>query len=537
MNLAKSISNERMAWGALVMVLVLTGILRYNRLNVPLERDEGEYAYAGQLMLQGIPPYQEVYNMKFPGVYAAYALFLAIFGQSYQSIHAALLIMNAITIIIVFLLAKHLVNRLCAVIAAASFALLSISQPVQGLFANAEHFVIVFATGGLLLLLQGLATASLLRLFASGLLLGLGFTMKQHGIAFILLAGLYIIFDAWRQRPGPWRNLGLKLLTFTGGVFIVLSALCLILAWTGVLKSFWFWTFDYASAYVSQVPLSQAGQVFLSTFTTIVHSAPFLWILAGLGLLTTGLKRIAKHHKVFLWMYTVFSLLAICPGFYFRPHYFVLLLPCASLLVGVTVTAFADFLSRFSLKKIQYGVPIFLWVICSGQSIYQQRDFLFYMTPVQICRSTYWLNPFPESLKIADFIQKHTRPEDRIAVLGSEPQIFFYAQRRSASGYIYMYPMMEHHDFALQMQKEFIKDIETANPKYLVYVGLPTSWLRRDDSHPEIFQWIDHYLKRDDLKLVGVVELAEDKIVYHWEPDAKWSVPSRFWVCIFERTG
>lgn len=37
----------------------------------PLERDEGEYAYAGQLMLQGIPPYQLAYNMKLPGTYAA----------------------------------------------------------------------------------------------------------------------------------------------------------------------------------------------------------------------------------------------------------------------------------------------------------------------------------------------------------------------------------------------------------------------------------------------------------------------------------
>jgi hypothetical protein len=38
-----------------------------------LERDEGEYAYAGQLMLQGIPPYQLAYTMKLPGPFAAYA--------------------------------------------------------------------------------------------------------------------------------------------------------------------------------------------------------------------------------------------------------------------------------------------------------------------------------------------------------------------------------------------------------------------------------------------------------------------------------
>jgi len=34
----------------------------------------GEYAYAGQLILQGVPPYKEAYNMKLPGTYAAYAV-------------------------------------------------------------------------------------------------------------------------------------------------------------------------------------------------------------------------------------------------------------------------------------------------------------------------------------------------------------------------------------------------------------------------------------------------------------------------------
>ena len=49
---------------------------------MPLERDEGEYAYAGQLMLQLIPPYQLAYNMKLPGIYAAYAVVLKLFGQT-----------------------------------------------------------------------------------------------------------------------------------------------------------------------------------------------------------------------------------------------------------------------------------------------------------------------------------------------------------------------------------------------------------------------------------------------------------------------
>ena len=74
------------AWWALaIIVFTLVVAIRIRLLGIPLERDEGEYAYAGQLILQGIPPYKLAYNMKFPGTYAAYALIMSIFGQT---IHA-----------------------------------------------------------------------------------------------------------------------------------------------------------------------------------------------------------------------------------------------------------------------------------------------------------------------------------------------------------------------------------------------------------------------------------------------------------------
>ena len=56
----------------MVAALVIVAAVRLRLLNLPLERDEGEYACAGQLMLQGIPPYEFAYNMKFPGTNACF---------------------------------------------------------------------------------------------------------------------------------------------------------------------------------------------------------------------------------------------------------------------------------------------------------------------------------------------------------------------------------------------------------------------------------------------------------------------------------
>jgi hypothetical protein len=79
----------------MVAMLAVVAAVRLRLLNFPLERDEGEYAHAGQLMRQGIPPCQLAYNMKFPGTYAACAVIMALFGQTPAGIH----ITNAVTFV------------------------------------------------------------------------------------------------------------------------------------------------------------------------------------------------------------------------------------------------------------------------------------------------------------------------------------------------------------------------------------------------------------------------------------------------------
>jgi hypothetical protein len=88
-----------------------------------------------------------------------------------------------------------------------------------------------------------------------------------------------------------------------------------------------------------------------------------------------------------------------------------------------------------------------------GYSIIQQQEFLFELSPEMACRAVYGRNPFPESIEIANYIKADSAPSDRIAVIGSEPQIFFYADRRSATGYIYTYGMLEQQKYALTMQQ------------------------------------------------------------------------------------
>src|SRR5215472_11156172 len=112
-------------WCALGLILLGTAAVRLRLLQMPLERDEGEYAYAGQLMLQGIPPYKLAYNMKFPGTYMAYAAIMAVFGPTTAGIHTGFLLANALTIVLVFLLTRRMAGNGAGVAAAALYAYLS----------------------------------------------------------------------------------------------------------------------------------------------------------------------------------------------------------------------------------------------------------------------------------------------------------------------------------------------------------------------------------------------------------------------------
>src|SRR5215470_436317 len=111
-------------WILLTVIVAVVVFIRIHFLPIPLERDEGEYAYAGQLMLQGVPPYRLAYNMKFPGVYAAYALIMWIFGESSVGIHLGLLIVNVATVVIVFLIARRLIGLIAGIATAASYTIL-----------------------------------------------------------------------------------------------------------------------------------------------------------------------------------------------------------------------------------------------------------------------------------------------------------------------------------------------------------------------------------------------------------------------------
>jgi hypothetical protein len=496
------------AWLLLALIGAAVVWARIHLAGLPLERDEGEYAYVGQLLLSGVPPYKLAYSMKLPGTAAAYATIMAIFGQSTTGVHVGLILLNVLTAGLVFLLAKQLLNELGGIAAATTYATLSLMPYVLGQAAHATHFVVPFALAGAVLLVRYLNRQSISGIFLSGFLFGIGFVMKQPGLLFVAFGAVYLFGNDWRKF-GARRAISRQLLFLLAALspFVIT---CVLLWAAGVFGKFWFWTVAYAGHYGGRVSITEGLQILIRQFPLVIQHAWPLWLIAAIGFGLCLVAKASRPNAAFLITFLLFSLLAVCPGLYFRPHYFILLLPAISLLAGASITTGVKILelrapSLSLIPLVAFGAAL-LW------PIWKEADFLFERPVREANRMVNGTNPFPESIKIAEFIRSQSEPSDTIAVLGSEPEIYFYAHQPSATGYIYTYGLMEPQPYAHQMQLEMIREIETAHPRFLVLVVINKSWLTGPDSDLTIFKWADNYCDTgyEEIGLVNIFDSGTD---------------------------
>jgi 4-amino-4-deoxy-L-arabinose transferase-like glycosyltransferase len=566
---------------AVLFVLIVRVRLR----DMPLERDEGEYAYAGQLILQGVPPYKEAYNMKLPGTYAVYAAIMAVFGQSPSGIRLGVALVNAGAIVLMFLLGRKLLDEAAGLAAAAAFALLSLSPSVLGLAGHATHFVVLFALSGTWVLLGALERSPPSRvrpailIGASGLLFGLAFLMKQHGIFFGLFGAVYLVWvrgSEWlaaasvlRQQPGvrslreraefdlkgPDSLAGLTRLLrdlgcFALGWLLPYVLTCLVLWGAGVLPQFVFWTITYAGKYASAVSLVNAADMLRSGLSVVIGPNLLLWVLPGVGALvmwweerlrgatlkarvqssqstataprsdagtqqSPGFIRKSRiqYPRFFLMTFLFCSFASTCVGLYFRSHYFITLLPALALLTGVAVSRALHLLKHDDTIELFLALAILgLFVIAVGAALIGHGSVWLDMSESQATRSVFGSTLFTQTARAADYVKTHAAKDARVAVLGSEPEIYFLSGRRSASGHIYMYPLLEAHPYALKMQNEMISEIERARPEYVLYIDDELSWLPRGGSEQKIANWWkDYWAANMDLALTLEVEEGNER--------------------------
>jgi 4-amino-4-deoxy-L-arabinose transferase-like glycosyltransferase len=515
-----------LVWGLLAIVLVSVCVIRWRLRECPLERDEGEYAYIGRLLLNGEAPYGAAGNHKFPGGYIAYAAIMALFGENASGIHLGFLVVNLASTALLFFLGRRLSGDGAGLAAAAAWAVMSVSPNVFGNAGHITQLVMLAVLAGLVFLWRGIESGNRWQIAAAGVCLGMSVVVRQTSLIFVAF-GLVFLWMATRTREAATQKTAREVVSFIAGSAFPLLAMALWLLFAGVFSQFWRWTVLGAAAYGSQTSLSDGVQKFLEATPAVIGWNWLIWLLAGVGLVLAVSTRTKRDW--FLIGFLVTGFIALLPGLYFREHYYVQVLPAIASFFGTAIQTMWDF-SRRGRYPALIGAVIALCL-----PLVLQRKYFLERDPTALARQVYGGNPFPEAIEIGRYLRDNSDPTDPVAVLGSEPEIFFYSNRRSATILIYSYPLLERHANARAMQETMAHEIEDKRPKFVVMVNVPTSWLTRSDSDLFIFSWAEDFLPRF-YELDGVADILAEGSQYVWGPAAANYRPrSPYFISLYRR--
>jgi hypothetical protein len=468
-------------WLSLLGLGTLFIALRLPSYNAPLIRDEGEYAYAAQLLTHGLLPYEHSFLQKPPMVAYSYALADLLAPNLFWFPRVlAYLCVAASTLLLGYAVRLEFGGRV-ALTAMWLFTPMVLLPELNQYTANTEMFMLLpmLGTVALFVFSRHHPTSRRWTWFLAGFLASAAVCYKYTVLP--ILAALWAVWSLheWRTKRSP-AELAKRWLAGGAGVALAGFAILGVFLASDLGRHLWDCTVSFNRCYA--------------------NSANF------------GLDRLADHLRTF---WTDWWPLCLLPGA-------ALLKPTARLWVWVALFA-AAWVSTAASLYWQYYVPVtpFWAVLCAvgihhlaslpskriGSGDGRLAPVLTAATVVALCLAD-WpaairaellsrfdpVNPFPESLVVAKRVQELTSPGDRVFVAGSEPQILRYARRFSSTRFVIAYPYAIPTCLAAGYQQEIIGALEAAPPAVVVFARSPCSWLREEGTPSDFFNYLEHMM-------------------------------------------
>lgn len=457
-------------WLAITLVYI---VIRINIVHIPLDRDEGLFGYMGQLILDGGLPYLDAFDHKPPVVFYLNALALLIVPPSPLGMHLFLHTYNFATLIALYFLAKKFARSSASGLwVAFIYGVFSSSPGILGFAASTEMFLLLPLTLSLLFAVLTVHKNKLYRPVLSGVFGALTFWTKQTAALVLLFVVLYLIFA--QIHCSERKNLDLvkplkSILLWSCGFLAASSMIVGYFYYHNALDKFIYCNFTYNFAYSARIKFTEVLPTYWLKTKEIVKGNFFV-ILAGLSVGVFYTLR--KHtHGLFALGFFFLSILATIPGYAYW-HYFAQLAPAVAIAGGL---GFALLIANISNTKLRTLSSLLCAAAIVLIPVLVHSGYYIKKPPGEISRRYFGINPFPESIELAEFLANRTSSDDTIFIFGSEPQLFFYSQRKSATSYPYIYPLMSVYSGYREFQRKAWDEINTARPKYIVTVELPTS--------------------------------------------------------------
>lgn len=427
-------SQPGRTWLVVAAVGLLVVLVRWPSLDLPLDRDEGEYATIAQMWRQGSLPYRDVLQQKPPLVPLLYRAALAAGPDSVLSIRAMALLWQLATALALWCLLRRTAGFPGAAVGSALFAVVSGGSRIQGLTANTEGFT----TLPTVLALLAITTPRPLgpdspgrqhsrapggRWLAAGALLGVASLAKQPA-ALVAVVVPFAIERTWpaRRRALAWVG--------AGG----------LLAWLPAFA--YFAARGSAGAFLDSVALynlayaGQGTQGFWDRFEgaarALLPEHGALWLAACLG--QSSRCRGSTDSAPFLWAWLAAATLGTMVSGRFYPHYF------ASLAAPLCCLSALWFTGACSSGWRAVGLrAVFVACVLSGWGL----SYLpVWNAPTGAERSLrlFGIPHFAAAPAVAKEIRRLDPEGSTLWVWGAEAELFFLTGRRPATRFLFHYP-------------------------------------------------------------------------------------------------
>ena len=486
------------AWLILASALVLFLALRVRVVSMPFERDEGEYAYIAQRVPAGDAPYRAAFFQKTPGTVFVYAAAFEIFGQSVEAVHITLYVWSVLTAWLLSLLVRRLSDSLAAALSVLVFAVISVDPRLLATAANTEQFALLPVAAGLLTYLYARQTGRRVWWFACGAACIAAFWFKQVALA---PAGVIAIWALGSLIAGGRRSAGRHLMNWFVWACGALAVSAPILAYL-VLNNAWddfvYCVFRHNMDYARRVSIGTGLDALYFRLGQQAPTFAVVWGLAMFGCISARRRDdadgtdgsdpslaetaparspeplVLPHPQWFLGVWLLLSFVAIASPLNFYQHYFVWwLLPLAAL-AGIGASRLIRLSARLGAVGWWSGCALAIAAI-GAPTVVGNRSVWFADTTARMAAHMYGENVFAESPVIGEYIRTHSDRDDTVYILGSEAQILYHAQRRSATRYIIMYPLFGPYRDAARQQREVLEEVTRNRPKWILDVRLENS--------------------------------------------------------------
>lgn len=480
-------------WLHLGIITVFLLILRISLIDLPLERDESAYAYLGKRAIEGLAPYRDYYEMKPPLLFYGYGLLDLIFGYSHAGLRWGAWFLTLLMCGGTYLIGRSFFGPKYGLITALVLALFSANPYTSMVFEESELLVMALALYGIWLLCRLLQEKANPRkehwwLIGAGLLIGSSVMVKQSAVFFLGFAAVMLILlaegDNLRARLGKLIQRGLWF--SLGAIVPVLLCLGIILGF-GVWEEFAFWNLEYPSLYTQNASETSGFDLLKVNFESLTQRQLLLWVLSGLGLLALAIRGLNKKMSIALLALVLFSFFTVMPGKRYYLHYWIQFLPAVALLFAHLFFKLEKLGERPNLSIARnFSFPLGLLFLLIGVGLSSAHWLK--TDSNTLMREMFGGNPFVEDQLMARIIESQIQPNETVAVMGSEPQIYVYLNRKAPSRHFYTAFLSRNHRFSEAWQDEALEGLKAEKPEYVVFNIVPMSWMLRPDSDQGFYQ-------------------------------------------------